>query len=159
MNERKARSYRRQGPVATQLLRLAACLSFLAGLGGGPWKLADAFVAALAAPSPARPGVRAVLVTADPLMRALNRPNREQVVTRRDSLATTLQALELTNGETLASQLTRGATDWLRKHPGDAGAIIEKIYARALGRAPNNVEVAVAADLVGMVVQNIGAIN
>ena len=49
--------------------------------------------------------VRASLVAADPLMTALGRPNREQVMTLRFSAATTLQALELTNGKTLYEQL------------------------------------------------------
>ena len=53
--------------------------------------------------------IRASLVAADPLTVALGRPNREQVVTSRPTVATTLQALELTNGETLAKILHRGA--------------------------------------------------
>ena len=53
--------------------------------------------------------IRASLVAADPLTVALGRPNREQVVTTRATVATTLQALELTNGETLAKILHRGA--------------------------------------------------
>src|SRR5262249_3120821 len=40
---------------------------------------------------------RAALVNADPLLIALGRSNREQVVTERPKTATTLQALELTN--------------------------------------------------------------
>ena len=46
--------------------------------------------------------VRAALVGADSLQIALGRPNREQVVTVRSPTATTLQALELTNGAELA---------------------------------------------------------
>ncbi len=57
--------------------------------------------------------VRAALVAADPLLVALARPNREQVVTTRPTTATTLQALELTNGETLADVLKRGAENLL----------------------------------------------
>src|SRR5690606_1057152 len=53
--------------------------------------------------------IRASLVAADPLMTALGRPNREQVVTTRASAATTLQALQLINGETLALRLAQGA--------------------------------------------------
>lgn len=45
----------------------------------------------------------------DPLTRALGRPERIQVVTERSSDATTMQALELVNGEDLRSQLRRGA--------------------------------------------------
>lgn len=56
---------------------------------------------------------RAALALADPLMRALGRPNREQVVTERSTVATTLQALELTNGQSLADVLAQGAEAWL----------------------------------------------
>ena len=45
----------------------------------------------------------------DPLTRAMGRPERFQVVTDRGSEATTLQALELVNGEELRSRLRRGA--------------------------------------------------
>ncbi len=53
--------------------------------------------------------VRAALAMDNALSRALGRPNREQVVTRRDTLATMLQALELVNGTTLDAVLNRGA--------------------------------------------------
>ncbi len=46
---------------------------------------------------------------ADPLARALGRPDRRQVVTERASDATTLQALELVNGEEFTGILHRGA--------------------------------------------------
>ena len=53
--------------------------------------------------------VRASLSDADPLALAMGRPNREQVTTVRQSTATTIQALELTNGDTFAKLLKRGA--------------------------------------------------
>src|SRR5262249_46857745 len=61
-----------------------------------------------AATPPKRRFARAALVTADPLMRSLGRPNREQVVTTRPDQLTTLQALDLTNGSILADTLNRG---------------------------------------------------
>ncbi|HYO80331.1 MAG TPA: DUF1549 domain-containing protein [Bryobacteraceae bacterium] len=45
----------------------------------------------------------------DPLSRALGRPIRDQVYTERSSAASTLQALELTNGPLLSRRLERGA--------------------------------------------------
>ena len=97
--------------------------------------------------------VRASLVNDDPLTRALGRPNREQVVTRRDSLATTLQALELTNGGTLDALLKRGAEKWLKsaevkngKSP-IADQITRGIYATALSREPTAVELSSARQL------------
>jgi hypothetical protein len=44
-----------------------------------------------------------------PVTRALGRPIRDQVFTTREDAATTLQALELVNGETLAASLRRSA--------------------------------------------------
>src|SRR5262249_58936394 len=52
---------------------------------------------------------RASLARSSPLMTAMGRPNREQVVSVRSSIATTLEALELTNGAVLAGLLERGA--------------------------------------------------
>src|SRR5690606_23421529 len=60
--------------------------------------------------------VRAALVDADALQSALGRPNREQVVTRRDSMATPLEALEFTNGEILDRQLQQGAARLVGEH-------------------------------------------
>jgi hypothetical protein len=44
-----------------------------------------------------------------PMTRAMGRPIRDQVFTTREDAATTLQALELVNGDTLAILLKRGA--------------------------------------------------
>jgi hypothetical protein len=49
------------------------------------------------------------MLKATPLSRAMGRPIRDQVFTTRLDEATTLQALELVNGETLAMTLRRGA--------------------------------------------------
>jgi hypothetical protein len=52
-----------------------------------------------------------------PLTRAMGRPIRDQVFTRREDAATTLQALELVNGDTLAIVLKRGALRLLGELP------------------------------------------
>jgi hypothetical protein len=92
--------------------------------------------------------VRACVVDADALQSALGRPNREQVVTRRDSVATPLEALEFTNGEILDRQLQEGAARLASEQP-DASDMIESIYRAALGRAPNHEELQIASDVVG----------
>ena len=51
--------------------------------------------------------------SADPLLLALGRPNREQVLTTRSPVATTLQMLELANGQTLSKLLQKGAEELL----------------------------------------------
>lgn len=70
-------------------------------------------------PSDARQGLytREWRVGSTPLTRALGRPIRDQVVTTRSSEATTLQALELVNGDALARWLSRGARKMLDELP------------------------------------------
>ena len=93
--------------------------------------------------------VRAALLTAGPLSRALGRPNREQVVTRRDSLATMLQALELTNGTALDAVLKSGSRNWIAEKPSEPQALIARAYRVALGRQPTQAEERTAAEVVG----------
>jgi hypothetical protein len=105
----------------------------------------------------AYPGsVRAALVAADPLLVALARPNREQVVTTRPTAATTLQALELTNGETLADLLKRGAENLLATQPAAKGDLISSLYEKALGRKPTGPELQLAREVVGQPIQPAG---
>jgi hypothetical protein len=72
-------------------------------------------------------------VAANPLTRALGRPIRDQVYSTRDHQATTLQALELTNGETLTHWLLRGAQAMLDQTPAAPAALFDTPYT---GRAP-----------------------
>jgi Protein of unknown function (DUF1549)/Protein of unknown function (DUF1553)/Planctomycete cytochrome C len=94
--------------------------------------------------------VRAALVVADPLMRSLGRPNREQVVTTRPEELSTLQALDLTNGRVLADTLDRGARN-LRRQFGDTDPerVIDQLYVAALSRRPTPAERATARDILG----------
>ncbi|HEX3152864.1 MAG TPA: PSD1 and planctomycete cytochrome C domain-containing protein [Gemmataceae bacterium] len=94
--------------------------------------------------------VRATLVDADPLMRSLGRPNREQVVTVRPEQLSTLQALDLANGQILAATLTRGAENLLKASPkASADELVEHVFIRALGRKPAADELVAAHGLVG----------
>lgn len=65
-------------------------------------------------------------VAASPLTRALGRPIRDQVYGTRDSQATTLQALELVNGETLTHWLLRGARKMLGELPPEPVSLFDK---------------------------------
>jgi hypothetical protein len=100
--------------------------------------------------------IRAALVPADPLATALGRPNREQVVTTRAMAATTLQALELTHGGTLAEVLRRGAAK-LAESSSTPGELVEDLYSGALGRAPGALEKRLATELLGQPVRPEGA--
>jgi hypothetical protein len=94
--------------------------------------------------------VRASLVVADALQRSLGRPNREQVVTTRPDQLTTLEALDLSNGEILASAVTRGASNLLKAHPErPARETVDWLFRAALSRSPTEEEMKVALDLAG----------
>jgi hypothetical protein len=97
---------------------------------------------------PERRLIRASLVKSDALMRSLGRPNREQVVTTRPDQLTTLQALDLSNGQALSNLLTRGANALLKSHARDE-ALIANIYERALCRQPSANERMTARAIVG----------
>ena len=91
---------------------------------------------------------RASMTLADPLMRALDRPNREQVVSQRSTVATTLQALELTNGQTLSQVLTQGAEKWTATASSPT-QLVRALYRKALGRWPSATETQAANSLLG----------
>ena len=74
--------------------------------------------------------IRAWRATAGPMMRALGRPNREQIMLARETDYTRLHALELTNGNTLAAYLTKSSEALLNEGPIKTAAL----FARALGR-------------------------
>ncbi len=98
---------------------------------------------------------RAALVAADTLQVALGRPNREQVLTSRASAATTLQALELTNGAELADVVQRGAEKVVAV-PSPTKDVVTALYKKALGRRPTRTEAQLATGLVGHPVQKTG---
>jgi Protein of unknown function (DUF1553)/Concanavalin A-like lectin/glucanases superfamily/Protein of unknown function (DUF1549) len=92
--------------------------------------------------------MRAALAENSALLSSLGRPNREQVVSVRDPLATTLQALELTNGAELDSYLRRGAKHWQERSL-PASLLVQEIYLFALGRAPTPAEAEIASRRLG----------
>ena len=80
--------------------------------------------------------VRAALMKCDLLMRALGRPNREQIVSSRPNDLTTLEAMDLNNGGALAGLLEQGAKNLLARHPGDVSGLLDDLYQQALSRNP-----------------------
>jgi mono/diheme cytochrome c family protein len=121
----------------------------LGGVDLAPWKLGAHFMEIARAPKDTLPVQRASLVAADPLMAALGRPNREQVMTVRQSTATTLQALELTNGATLAKLIRQGVDKILATNPPSSAALIDSLYEQSLCRKPTAAEQTIAVRLVG----------
>lgn len=111
--------------------------------GGGPWKNVLNPKAALMPVGPT-PSVRAALVKNDFLMRSLGRPHRDQVVTTRPDELTTLQAIDLANGEILAQYLQQGAKQLVLKP--DLGTWL---YRHALTRSPSTAEQKILSEVLG----------
>ncbi len=93
--------------------------------------------------------VRAWRAAADDLMRALGRPNREQIVLRREEAATTLQALELTNGDSFTNRLMEGAALLAAESGAVDDGFVEALYHRAYLRAPAPDELETAQRVLG----------
>ncbi|WP_298868995.1 DUF1549 domain-containing protein [uncultured Gimesia sp.] len=94
------------------------------------------------------PPVRAALVKNDFLMRSLGRPHRDQVVTTRPGELTTLQAIDLSNGEILAEYLRNGAKHFVGKGmTGEELTIL--LFRYALSREPTTTERTVLAKVAG----------
>jgi hypothetical protein len=92
---------------------------------------------------------RAALMKCDLLMRALGRPNRDQIVSMRPAELTTLEAIDLTNHQALADILDRGAKHLLAKHGSNAEELIGWVYRFALSRAPTAQELAATREVLG----------
>jgi len=93
--------------------------------------------------------VRASLLKSDPMMRALGRPNRDQIVSMRPNDLTTLEAMELANGTILAQTLATGAENLLKGSWPSKDKLVQWLYSRAYARKPTSDELAIANDLLG----------
>jgi hypothetical protein len=93
--------------------------------------------------------VRATLVKSDFFMRALGRPNRDQIVTSRPNSLTTLEAIELANGQALADAIAAGARRRLAESPPAADELTSWLFRYALSREPTAEERSVAREMLG----------
>ena len=106
-----------------------------------------------------RPGeyTRNWRVAATPLTRALGRPIRDQVYSTRDTLATTLQALEIVNGETLTRTLSRGAQRILGQLPPEPASLFDRpMSGRQLRKVSFDVDVS-KAQKIWLLVEDLGS--
>ena len=94
-------------------------------------------------------GIRASMLAADPLMTALDRPNREQVMTVRSTAATTLQAVELTHGGALDDRIKRAAKKLFPEAKDDPDGLVTEMFRHALSREPTDQERQIAGDMIG----------
>ncbi len=80
--------------------------------------------------------VRASLVKSDFLMRSLGRPNRDQIVTVRPDELSTLEAIDLSNGQVLADVLSRGAQKLAATHSESPADFVHWLFQFAISREP-----------------------
>ena len=95
-----------------------------------------------------RRGARAALLRSNMLMRSLGRPNREQVVTTRPASLSTLQAIDLANGELLDNMLATSAQKLLPQFD-DSQSFVRKLFRRAIMREPSVPEERLAESILG----------
>ncbi|MFP6872287.1 MAG: DUF1549 domain-containing protein [Verrucomicrobiales bacterium] len=118
--------------------------------GAAPWQVVFKRGGAAQETKPGLPSppVRAALVKNDFLMRSLGRPHRDQVVSTRPSELTTLQAIDLSNGDILAGHLGLGARQLVGL--GKSGEeLIRWLYRYALSREPTGGEKNVLLEVTG----------
>ena len=92
---------------------------------------------------------RASLMKSDLLQRALGRPNREQIVSMRPNELSTLEAIDLSNGQALTNLLAAGAAKLKGRRWSSPEELVRWLYVSALSRAPSAAELKVAAGMVG----------
>jgi hypothetical protein len=92
---------------------------------------------------------RASLMKSDMLQRALGRPNREQIVSMRPNELSTLEAIDLSNGQALTNLLAAGAAKLKKRSWSSPEAFARWLYLSALSREPAPAELKVAAGMVG----------
>jgi len=93
---------------------------------------------------------------ANSLTRALGRPIRDQVYSSRDTQATTLQALELVNGDFLTHWLNRAARRMRGQLPPDPISLFDKPYVVKNGPVPFDIDISKSKKL-WLVVQDTGS--
>ena len=117
----------------------------------GPWGanlINPSLLVKASATSGITPPVRAALVKNDFLMRSLGRPHRDQVVSTRPAELTTLQAIDLSNGDVLAGYLQNGARNLTQNLPSDT-MLSDWLYRYALSRVPTANEKKVLQSIAG----------
>lgn len=95
------------------------------------------------------PMIRASLMKNDFLMKALGRPLREQIVSMRPDELTTLEAINLSNGQQLADALHGGAQHLLDQAWDSPEALLDHVFRFALSRDPTEDERRNALEFLG----------
>jgi len=95
------------------------------------------------------PMVRASLMKNDFFMKSLGRPLRDQIVSMRPADWTTLEAIDLSNGETLAMALRRGAQRLIDRDWPQRADLVQHVFQFVLGRSAEAGELEAADEFLG----------
>jgi len=90
---------------------------------------------------------RASLMKNDFLMRTLGRPNRDQIVSMRPNDLTTLEAIDLANGQILTDALAVGAKTLMAEAWMSPADLVSYVYRNALTREPNRDELTISLQI------------
>ena len=93
--------------------------------------------------------IRASLLKSDFLMRTLGRPNRDQIVSMRPNDLTTLEAIDLANGQVFADALAKGAKTLAARSWDSPENFVKYLFKSALTRDPSPEELSSLAAAVG----------
>ena len=118
---------------------------------GDAWRKAEARMAEILAGVGGTSSLpaRASLMKSDLLQRSLGRPNREQIVSMRPNELSTLEAIDLSNGQALTNLLAAGSTKLKKRGWSSPEEFARWLYLSALSREPAPAELKVAAGMVG----------
>jgi hypothetical protein len=118
---------------------------------GEAWRKAESRMAEILAGVGGKSSLpaRASLMKSDLLQRALGRPNREQIVSMRPNELSTLEAIDLSNGQALTNLLSIGAAKLKKRTWTSPEEVARWLYLSALCREPAPAELKVAAGIVG----------
>ena len=118
---------------------------------GEAWRKAESRMAEILAGVGGKSSLpaRASLMKSDLLQRALGRPNREQIVSMRPNELSTLEAIDLSNGQALTNLLSIGAAKLKKRTWTSPEEVARWLYLSALSREPAPAELKVAAGIVG----------
>ena len=97
--------------------------------------------------------IRSALRNSNPMLAALDRPNREVVVPVRSDAATTFQALEMANGATLDATLKAASARLAAEVAEDPAGWVEDTYRHAMARKPTDAEKQAALETLGQPVK------
>jgi hypothetical protein len=115
------------------------------------WRKAEARMAEMLAGVGGKSSLpaRASLLRSDLLQRSLGRPNREQIVSMRPNELSTLEAIDLSNGQALTNLLAAGAAKLKKRGWSSPEELARWLYLSALSREPSAGELQVSAGIVG----------